>query len=811
MALNTGEARVGRMASSGSARVVRGRGERLVGSAVGVVLGLLARSRRPTYQGTVRLPGLHQAVEIRRDQWGVPHILAGDIHDLFFAQGFIHAQDRLGQMDFNRRLAFGRLAEVLGEAAVPIDRSMRVLGLGRCAERDAATLADDLRADLEAYAAGVNAGMVQQPLSLEFRLLRYRPDPWSAAHTLVWVRFMSWSLSVNWLDELVRARLIARLGEDKARELEPNRRDHCSETLNLCGLLGALGTIAVGDGAAGGRGPAVDRGSNAWVVHGSRTEAGLPLLANDMHLMLSIPSIWYENHLKGGDLHITGITFPGIPGVVAGHNGRVAWGFTNGNADVQDLYLEHLSRSNDGSVRCEFQGEWQKAEVRREEIRIRGGKTVDQEVIVTRHGPIVNDLAPLLAGTEPLALRWTSFDPDTSFTALERVWRARTCDEVRTGFEAWSGPVQNTVYADVEGNIGYSLVGLIPVRSRGYGHVPVPGWTGEYEWNGMIPYQEMPHLRNPDIGYIVTANNRQTFAECGHFLSDDYCSDNRAQRIAELIEAEAPMTLEAIRRQQKDQKSVLARLVGRRLCALAASATRDGTAVPSWASMFEDWDGNLAATSPQAGLYELFVDEFLRAELQPLLGDLYPVFLGLGPQSPVPSFSLSGEHALEWLAAILADPEARWWGGEREREDALRVIGDRAAANLRRRQGDNPAGWSWGGLHQLEFRHTLGAAGVLRQFLDRGPFPVGGDLTTVWMEFGGDEGPMIGPPFRFVADLSDLDHCQAVLVPGQSGRPGTPHYDDQIDDWLQGRYRAMLFDWQEVVRETSAVLGLRPS
>ncbi|MFN2165294.1 MAG: penicillin acylase family protein, partial [Anaerolineae bacterium] len=581
-------------------------------AAAGLLAGgtyLLFRRPLARTQGNIRLPGLQKEVEILRDRWGVPHIYAGNELDLWFAQGFVHAQDRLWQMDFQRRLVAGRLSEVMGQTTVPVDRWIRILSMRRVAERETALLGARCRSMLEAYAAGVNARIAQGRLPVEFSLLRYRPEPWTVADTLAWGKYMAWALSVNWEAELLRANLIAHLGPELAAELERTIAGQ-APTIVPPGILSqgrSPGQLALDRAEAArtfaGPGAQAGLGSNSWVVAGSRTRSGAPLLANDMHLLLNMPAIWYENHLAGGDLNLTGVTFPGIPGVVAGHNGHVAWGFTNGFPDVQDLYVERL-RTVDGEtsaprIQALFEGEWEDVQVLHEEIRVKGGQTVLEEVLVTRHGPIINALAPDLAGAcaeegavdSPLALRWTALEPDPStHEALMDMIRARNCREFRQALRLWLGPVQNVTYADTEGNIGYSLAGRVPVRAKGDGRVPVPGWTGEYEWAGYIPFDELPHLYNPEQGYIVTANNRPVGDDYPYDLGSEFAVGDRAQRITELLEARPSVDIEYVRHMHFDQVSPTARVLSRVLGQLPV----DDPELAAVVRRMRDWDGTLS-------------------------------------------------------------------------------------------------------------------------------------------------------------------------------------------------------------------------
>lgn len=796
----------------------------------------LARRRQAQVKGTIRLNGLRAAVEIIRDRWGVPHIYTTNMADLLFAQGFVHAQDRLWQMEFNRRLVAGRLSEVIGSATVPVDRWMRILGLRRAAEAGLALLRDEVRGELDAYVAGVNAFIARGPLPIEFTLLRYRPEPWTIADSLSWAKMMSWSLSTNWESELLCARLIARLGPERAAELEagwpaawptilPAELTRCRPE--------QIGRLALERAEAARRfvGPAAHAGlgSNNWVIASARSFNGKPLLANDMHLLMGIPCIWYENHLvcqpdAGADpsdaLEVTGVTFPGTPYVVAGHNAHVAWGFTNGFPDVQDLYIEHLRRTDDGRVQYEFQGEWHDAEVLREVIRVKGAPAETQEVIITRHGPIINALATDLIhellpqeAEPPLALRWTSLEPDALIHALRAMNRARSCLEFREALRDWSAPIQNTVYADTAGHIGYSFPGKVPIRAKGDGSVPVPGWTGEYEWVGYVPFDELPHLYDPPQGYIVTANNRVVGDDYPYFISREYCMGDRAQRITELIAAREKINVAYIRRMQFDQVSPTARVIaghiGRLMC--------DDPELMAVARMMAAWDGELAVDSPQAAIYEVFMRRFIMLLLRDKVGeDLAARYAGKGPLPVLGETSFFGHRAWEWAQQVLATDESPWFDlghGER-RNDVIRLALRETVDFLKARLGPTSDDWAWGKLHVLRFTHFVGQVPALAPIFNRGPFALGGDGNTIWATGSGmntlDSDQVIGPPFRHISDLGDWSNSWGLLTPGNSGRPGNRHYDDQIEAWFTGDYHPLLFTRGDVEREAEARLTLMP-
>ena len=732
--------------------------------------------RRPLArtQGTLSLAGLEGEVEILRDRWGVPHIYAGGIPDLMVAQGFVHAQDRLWQMDFARRLVAGRLSEVMGEQTLPLDRWMRTLTMRRVAEQEVDLLDAQYRAYLEAYAAGVNARIAGGRLPLEFTLLRYQPEAWTVADSLSWIKMMSWVLSVNWETEILRALLIDRLGPELAAELEPGCSDAMprivGEIANLASMAAAGGAGAL-DRAAAARsytGPAAREGlgSNNWVLAGSRTATGMPLLANDMHLGMTLPSVWYENHLAAGDMNVTGVTFPGIPGVVSGHNGHVAWGFTNGFPDVQDLYMERLRRTESGGqarVQYQFRDEWLDAEVLQEEIKVKGGETVVEEVIITRHGPIINALAPkdagevvpgdggefaldLAAGAPqqfttgiPLALKWTSLEPNTMVQAIFGLAQARNCLEFREALRQWTSPTQNVVYADTEGNIAYSFPGRVPIRAKGEGDVPVPGWTGEYEWTGYIPYEELPHLYNPPQGYIATANNRVVDDDYPYYLGSDYCTGNRARRIVELIEAGRDVDVAYVQQMQFDQISPIARIVGDYLGGLEV----DDAELKPVVALMGGWDGSLGAGSAAAAVHQVFCRRLIARTLEDKLGDLATRYAGQGPTPVLAEGSMFGERSWEWLEWILGEPDSPWFdlGNGETRDDVARLVLRETVDFLKTELGPEIDDWAWSKLHTLTYGHVMGQVKPLDRLFNRGPYPIGGDGTSIWATHASLAGP----------------------------------------------------------------------
>jgi len=780
-------------------------------------LSWLCTRRQPRADGTLRVPGLRRPVEIIRDRWGVPHIYGQETRDVMFGQGFAQAQDRLWQMEFQRRLVSGQLAEVLGPAALPTDRLLRILGLRHVAEQETEILAPCVRSELQAFADGINACVASQPLPVEFALLRCRPEPWTVTDTIAWPVMVYWNLSVNWEAELLRAQLIERLGPQLAAELEP---EYCSRWPCIVppgADYGAIGREAqeLAAQARAFTGPPAQHGlgSNAWVVAGVRTASGMPLVANDLHQQMSIPSLWYENHLVSPEMDVIGATFPGVYRVVVGHNRHVAWGFSNGFPDVQDLYIERLRHAPGRGTQYLYDGQWYDASIRREGIRVRGRGVAVEEVLSTRHGPIINGLAPDAIGSQPLALRWTCFEPGTMAQVVHDMSNAPTCLAFRMALRGWTGPSQNVVYADTAGNIAYSFPGRVPIRTRGDGRVPVPGWTGEYEWAGYIPFDELPHLCNPPQGYVASANNRPTPADYPYPITCDYCSGDRAQRLIEMIEARARIDLAYAQRMQTDQVSPGARLVARYVGQLQV---RDADLAPV-VDMMRQWDGYLGSDSPAAAVHEMLVPRLSALMLSSRLGDLTERYTGKGPVPLLADGSLFGFRAWEWLQTTLPDAHSHWFdlGHGETRDEVLQLALREVVRELREKLGPDPQSWAWGKLHTLTYGHPFGQVKALRRFFNRGPYALGGDYTTVCatgttLYDAGAGQAVIGPSYRFIVDMANPRGGCSLLAPGMSGRPASPHYDDQVQAWLDGEYHPMLFAREDVEREAESRLVLVP-
>jgi penicillin G amidase len=818
-------------------RIGRAAGIGLVAAAGVTGAGLVATLRRPLPRtsGALRLPGLESRVHVLRDRWGVPHIYARSDADLFMAQGYVHAQDRLWQMEFQRRTAYGQLAEIFGPIALESDRFLRVMGFGRVARREAATLAGAARAAVEAYVAGVNAYIDQHAgrLPIEFTILRLRPRRWEPADVLVWGKIMALTLSENWTDEILRARIVAAIGADRAAALDPSYSERqplivppgvrYRGDIGADALRGAAAAAPFAGEIGGGQ------GSNNWVVGGARSASGMPLLANDPHLALRIPSVWYENHLNGGDYHVTGASFPGAPGVIIGHNEWIAWGVTNGMTDVQDLYVERFDTAD--PARYEFCGQWERAEIVREEIAVRGrSEPFVEEVRVTRHGPVISPLIPavhsrqsavgsshdsgatadwqLPTASEVLALRWTALEPGRVFDAILALNRAHDWDSFRAALADWTVPAQNFVYADVAGHIGYALGGDIPIRAQGDGRLPVPGWTGEYEWTGVIPHADLPHALDPAEGFIATANNRIAGDDYPYPLPAEWLSGYRAARIHELIEQTPRHDAASFARIQGDQRS----LPGIALAALADRLPANSVTSQHARGALASWDGELTPESVGGTIYERLREKLLSVAFGEIAEPLRGV-IGLGAFASLPGAEYY-ERALPRVLERIAARDDSWLPDGRTWDDVLAEAWELVIAELRAEHGDDVRLWVYGRKHTLTFRHPLDAVPALARLLDRGPFPTGGDVDTVRMGYLPREFAAlpfyIAPSYRQICDTADWDRSQSVHPPGQSGHPGSRHYADLLPLWLRMQYHPMLWSRARVEEAAVARLTLEP-
>jgi penicillin amidase len=775
-----------------------------------LVGALFIRRTFPTINDRVQVPGLRSTVEVYRDKWGIPHIYADNAEDLFFAQGYVTAQDRLWQMEMNRRVGSGTLSEILGDATLETDRFIRTLGWRRVAEMEADNLEGEALVMLEAYSAGINAFVDTHRgnLPLEFTILGFEPGPWTPTDSIVWAKAMAWDLGGNWEAELLRAELIEALGEEKMAELAPPYPDRSPliippevgdySNLDIQAILirHALVKELMGAGAPG-------AGSNNWVVDGTKSAAGMPLLADDIHLGLNMPSIWYEIHLVGGGFNVEGYSFPGVPGVIVGHNDYIAWGVTNLGPDIQDLYIEKINPENPDQY--EYEGQWLDMEVIEEVIEIDGQDPVVERVPLTHHGPIISDVVEGL--TEVLAFRWTALEPNRMIDSVMLLDRASNWDEFRAALTLWAVPSQNFVYADREGNIGYQAPGLIPIRAEGHtGLVPVPGWTGEYEWQGYIPFEELPTVFNPSTHFIITANNKVVSDGYQHHLGSDWAVGHRAERATALLQEKDLLSIDDFQRIHGDTYSIPGEIFTPYILQIEPEGFLQERAL----NEIRDWDYYNNADSTGAAILEVFYLELVENTFADELGEeLFAEYVEASEWHHIALESMITEAENSWFEDVdTPEKETRDDIVVRSFADALDYLGNRF--------GDVPHAWTWGRLHAITFVHQpLGQSGItpLEMIFNRGPVEVGGSGYTVNAASFKPSDPYAtvhGVSQRLIVDLSNLDNSLSTHATGQSGLPFNKHYDDMIALWQGVKYHPMLWSREGVEQNMEGLLILEP-
>ncbi len=766
-----------------------------LGVAAGVGGGLYHRFVRaplPNLNGRVDLIGLSAPAEVLWDNWGVPHVYAHTTEDMYFIQGYLHAQDRLWQMDLNRRIGSGRLSEIFGERALEADRFLRRVGLRRVAQEETKLLEGEVAQIQAAYCNGVNTFIRnnRERLPVEFTLLRYQPSPWTPVDSLQWAKLLGWSLSVNWDMELFRAQAIASFGQEKVEALEhPYPAGHPltvppGATDPLSGEAAASLWKEVGSILGGGM-------SNAWVVAGNRTESGKPLLVNDPHLHPQLPSVWYEMHLESPEVRVAGASVPGASGIIIGHNQHIAWGVTASLVDTQDLYLERFSDTE----RKQYQSEkgWQDTQTVQEPISVKGRyEPVLEEVAITRHGPVVS-----WSANDPLqgyALRSTLLEPSSIAKAGEALPKAKDWGEFRAAVADWSAPVLNMIYADAGGSIGCQLAGRIPRRKAGEGAVPQPGWTGDHEWQGYLTQDEAPHALNPDGGYVVTANNKPAQDSQESPLGGEWIDGYRAQRIQDILQGKERLSADDMQALQMDNESLPAREVARIL--------RDADLHSPYACWARDqitqWDGSMDVESRPAALYQVFRQLLLQRVLSSHLGPGAERYLSatVHPLASTASQTFRGTALFLTLLEEVASGKRVLTPGETPTQ-LLESVLDEAVKDLGVRLGPKAAAWSWGRLHKVSFKHVLGRGPILSRLFNRGGMPLRGDGDTVHQAAFSLKDPYDAtrwtPSYRLIADTSDWDKCRSVHAPGQSGQLGSSHYSDLMALWHRGEYHPMPF------------------
>ena len=769
----------------------------------------------PRVRGRLEVTGVSAPVTVARDRVGVPHVDAGSMPDAAFAMGVVHAQDRLWQMELSRRVAAGRVSEFAGPEGLPIDRFMRRLGLQRVAQEEARLLVGDVRQMLESYAAGVNSVISGgRKLPLEFRTLKLEPQPWRPVHSLAAAKLLALGLSLNWDNELQRLDLLRAIGPERAAKLDLVYPD-ANPTI-LASTASAAGGGGYRDGVlamfleTARWVPAAGGGSNSWVVAGTRTATGRPILCNDPHLVPGMPSIWYAAHIHAGDdFESTGVTLPGLPFVLIGHNRRVAWGFTNSFADCQDLVIEEFD--NPAGERYRTERGFERTRLQREIIHVKDASDEVEEVVITRHGPVVERIEdPARDVWRGLALQWTALTPGGSPETMLKLQRAGDWQSFRSAFGHLDAPSQNVVYADVDGHIGYLLCGRVPVRRRRPSGLPVQGWTGDALWLRFLNENEMPYMLDPPEQAIVTANNRITGSQFPHYIGSDFMNGYRALRIAELLR-EPAMDLGYMARMQMDVVCPPARQVVRLLSGMTCAEPN----AERLRRRLVQWDASMSTELTEPTIYESFMHHLAEHALRPVCGDAWRIVAGIDLTHPV--FEYPGNLAGRLTPALLD----RWQrgdhtllGGATWPSVATAALTD-TWADLRGRYGRRSKRWRWGRVHALALTHSFGRGRMGRLIFNAGTIPIGGNVDTILATAHMPSEPfatrLLAPSWRQVLDVGNWDACSGVHLPGQSGQPGSRHYKDLRGPWRKNHQFPLLWSPQLVERNARTRLVMVPA
>ena len=780
---------------------------RIIAGTLGVLLvALLAaalflryqiRKSFPVIEGTLQVPGLESPVTVTRDAFGVPSIEARSEHDLMMATGYVHAQDRLWQMDMARRAGEGRLSELFGSATVPFDRMFRIVGLRRAAERILARMAPGSLDRLKWYSEGVNASISASRgrYPVEFDLLGYTPEPWTPLHSVIVGRLIAWELNLSWWTDVTYGSIAERVGLDRLLEIMPPYPGDvpptvpASEWRPYAGL--ALPYLRTAEEYAAFSGlSAFKGGSNAWAVSPRRSATHGAILANDTHLQLECPARWYELEMRAPGLHVRGMSMAGVPAVIAGRNDSIAWGITNVMADDADFYVEQLDSAT--GTRYLYNGAWHPLELINEEIGVKGDTAVPLTIRLTHHGPLVTDIrTPLQMGKAPYvaSMRWTGSEVDDQFLAFTLIDRARSWQEFTAGVAEFAVPGQNFVYADTRGNIGYWCGVRLPERAGRNSLLPLPGWDPSTEWRGFVPFARLPHMFNPPAGYVASANNRIVDDSYPYHISDLWEPPSRIERLNDVLGKPGDVfAVQDFERLQLDTYSRYARDIVPYI--LEAFHDSVGT-LPMGDRVFEyirNWHHRFDADDIATSIYQEFLVHLLRDTYADEMGD-----------SLYHDWVILGNIPLRVTTRLLAEGNSPWFDDVRTpavegRDEIVRRSLREAIAALREKFGDDTRQWGWGNLHTVSLRHPFGLRKPLDRIFNIGPFPVpGGSTALISMEYdlNAPFAVTVGPSFRQVFDMHG--DYRAVLPSGESGQVFDVHYDDQTRLWLNGAYRTGVF------------------
>lgn len=736
-------------------------------------------------EGSLNLAGLTAEVEVTRDEKGVPTIVAQNELDLYKAQGFIHAQDRLFQMDLARRQASGRLSEVVGSAALENDKKFLVFSLRRAAEQSYEVYSEEGKEILEAYAAGVNAyidyATEKNKLPYEFFLLGYKPEHWTPVDSLTIGKYMAYDLGGDWSYQAFNNWMVNNLGVDVFKEMNEIQVSEDKDIGEILALNKGASLI-IDERLAAVETPNPNNGSNNWVVSGSKTKTKKPLLADDPHLNLATPSIWYQMSLKAPTVHVTGVIFAGIPGIILGHNEDVAWGVTNYGPDVQDLYIERQNPAN--RYQYEYDGKYYDAEVVKYDIKIKDGEPVPFEVVYTKNGPVMDELLKSktekdgeveLNGNTVFSMRWTALEATRELEAIIKINKAEDWESFEEGLIEFKAPAQNFVFADNKGNIAFKANGNVPIRKKGRAILPVPGYSSDYAWKGYVDFDKLPEIYNPESGFIATANTNTT-PDYPYFASNVWAQPYRKSRIDEVLSERNDFTYEDMQALQMDIKNKYAEEFLNFMIENTDGANFDEKVL----SLLKEWNLMDDKEFGAPLIFHTWMDKFRLLTFKEMMDEKVYKFM--------PNKAQYVDGLLR--KAMKGDKVAIF-----ESQGGLKALLTNSlrgtVEEISSKYGDKVEGWKWGSAHRLSFRHPLTlSVKALATFLNPKEIPIGGSKITVQAASHNSEGLVTnGASWRFVYDFSD-NVGRHIVGPGQAGHFMSPYYKDQVDNWAKGVYHA---------------------
>jgi penicillin amidase len=771
------------------------------------IFHLWSKAKLPQLEGEVKLNGISGSVEIIRDKWGIPHIYAANLKEVLFAQGFVHAQDRLWQMEITRRVARGKLSEFIGKDALEVDRLSRTLGFERVARQDFLLYNEEQKQLVQHYCDGVNAYLNHSNYKnpVEFTLTKLKPSQWEIIDVLAFTRLLNAQMTWGWYDEIVRAKSIELLGQEIFSELD---NTYLQKTITLPdGIEYHPIDLDSKFQTPNNFMPNIS-GSNAWTVSGSKTDTGKPYLCNDPHLAITNPNIWYEIHLHCPELKVAGVSVPGLPLVPIGHNEKIGWGITLAFIDLEDVVIEKFT---DASFKqYHYKEELLNTEFVEEKIVIKGeNQPYIEKVMLTKHGVIVSNV--IKHQEHHLALQSMALTPSVALWGWYGINTAQNWDDFKNGISFMDAPGLNIVYGDVEGNIGYYCSGKMPVKTKNQSSVPMPGWTGEGDWTNFVPFNEMPHVLNPKKGYVVSCNNKIEPKNFPHFMGEIYMNGFRAEQLEQRVNAKEKLGLNDFKSMQMDVTSIAGQALAKHYVAIQF----DSEKLNEIKNLLVNWDGKLTIDSVGGCLYKVVKQKLVRRLYHAIIKDdsLIEELLGKGYHRGLSASNTFLGHNTSNLLLILEKNEAslclqKYGGKQLLLKDGLMD----AVTFLEEKLGKSPQQWQWGKLHQMEIPHALSVQKPLDKIFGLGPFTIPGDtdtpLQTYPVDADGFDGEIVTASYRQIIDFSNFDNCISSTPGGQSGHLASEFYASHLRDWMAGKYHPMCWSRKMVEANGKYVLTI---